>query len=149
MAVLAGETIIAGKIPGERIATTVETSTSGGIGATDTVVSTVTAALVSGRIYRVTFDYAYQVSTNASTDHWFLRIREDNLTGTQLQGRRVHSSTNASAMPDHTEVEYTAASTGNKTFVVTVIRTGGAGLFNMFALADQPAYFYVDYIRGP
>jgi hypothetical protein len=148
VAVLAGETVIAGKAPGERIATDIVTSNSGGIGTTETVIQTVTAALVSGRIYRVTSDFGYQVSTNTSSDHWSIKIREDNLTGTQIQARRCHSSTNSSSMPYHIEVEFTAVSTGNKTFVVTADLSSGAGLFNLVALADQPAYFYVDYIRG-
>jgi hypothetical protein len=148
VAVLAGETIIAGKVPGERIATDIVTSNSGGIGSTETVIQTVTAALVSGRTYRVTSDFGYQVSTVGAGDDWSIKIREDNLTGTQIQARRAHANNTASSMPFHIEVEYTAVSTGNKTFVVTADLSGGAGLINLIALADQPAYFYVDYIRG-
>lgn len=144
----AGQQLVAGRIPGERIATASRTSASSAIGGTETQIDSITAALVSGRTYRVTWDVSYTVSATASTDHFFARIREDNTSGTQLQGCRLSATTTAQSYRQHVECEYTAVATGNKTFSLTFIRTAGAGTVTSHAAATNPTYAYVDYIRG-
>ena len=143
----AGYQFVAGHIPGERIATDVDTADSGTFTTTETVVSTVVAALVSGRTYRVRW-YGGCVTTVAA-DIYLGRIREDNVTGTILQERnRQIGTTSASGEPLELEAEFTAVATGNKTFVATGVRNGGTGTLHADATAVRPRYLYVDYIRG-
>lgn len=143
---LAGETIIPGKLPGERIATEIVTSSSATITTTETVIATVVAALVTGRTYRLRFAGAINNSQIASTG--LIRLREDSVSGTQLQVVREHAHTAAQNYPLIVEVEYTAVATGNKTFVATLVRGTGTGDHSLTASASQPTYLYTDYIRG-
>jgi len=145
----AGESVIAGRMPGERIATQIDTADSSGFGTTETVVSTVTAALVTGRTYRVSFRSAFQSDVAADTVN--ARIREDNVTGTQMQLRRCYShiATAGAGFPGDLEAEYVAVATGNKTFVATGQRSSGTGVAIVAeGSATAPRYLYVDYIRG-
>ena len=147
--VSAGFKLRAGRVPGERIATTIRTSTSSNVSGTETAIDSVTAALVSGRTYRVRWTAG--VDADTSGDTVFVRLREDNATGTQLNRLRVdvRLSGGAGTRYDGTiEAEYTATSTGNKTFVGTIILATGTGPCQISASATEPVYLYVDYIRG-
>ena len=146
MAATAGLRAEAGRIPGERIATTVETSDSTTFTTAETQVSSVTAPVVSGRIYRVRFAGGWQ--STVADDTVSVRIREDTSSGTQLLLRvvdvfRTGSFTAAPAL----EVEYTADATEDKVFVLTAQRLTGSGTINLDAAASGPSYLYVDYIR--
>jgi hypothetical protein len=144
----AGETIIAGRVPGERIATTTATADSSTFTTTETTVMSVTAALVTGRTYRVRFYGRF--NSSVSTDRVVARFREDNSSGTEIATTDT-PLTNYSGTFGHAieiEIEYTASATGNKTFVVTGERGAGSGNCNLEAATTRPAYLYVDYIRG-
>jgi len=131
-------------VSGQRLATTVSTTDSGAITTTETVVMSVTAPLVSGAIYRIRSHCAFQGSV--TTDQHLARIREDTVSGTVLQQRRLGVPTTVTFYPLSIEVEFTAVSTASKTFVLTFQRTSGTG--NVFFIAvGGPAYFYADYIR--
>jgi hypothetical protein len=144
--VLAGETIIAGKVPGERIATmTPRTGNSDAIGTTETVVDTVVAPVVEGRIYKVTWDGRLNPST-AGNDG-VVSIREDTVGGNSLQGVAVDLPISARTPRLNLEVEYEADATEDKTFVATLDLVSGTGTITATAAATQPTYFYVDYIR--
>ena len=142
----AGQKLVAGRIPGERIDTSIRTVGSASVTTTETEIDTVTAALVSGRTYKITWDFAFTHSV--ATDQFFARIREDDDTGTQLQGFRLSNTDTSSSHPCHREAEYTAVSTGNKTFVGTFVRTAGSGNISSLGASTNPQYLYVDYIRG-
>lgn len=145
----AGESVIAGRMPGERIATQIDTADTATFTTTETTVSSVTAALVTGRTYRVSFRGTMQ--SDVAGDLINARIREDNSTGNQLQLRREQSTTaTAGSGPSFDqEAEYTAVATGNKTFVATGVRAaGGTGNITCEGAVTQPRYLYVDYIRG-
>lgn len=148
MAVFAGQSAIAGKMPGERIATDIDVSDSATFTTTETTVQSVTADLVSGRIYGIHF-YGH-ANSSVGTDHVVFRIREDNSTGTELQSDvvGVDGSTTLGTKSE-LYAEYTAVATGSKTFVVAGIRTA-ASTGNCFleAGSNRPSYLYVDYIRG-
>jgi hypothetical protein len=142
---LAGETIIAGKVPGERVATDIETTDSTpGITTTEAVVHTVVAPVVNGRTYRVRWHG--DLASSAAADVFFVKIREDSLTGNTLDFRRYYSP-GANNFPYSTEVEYTADATEDKTFVLTLVRSSGSGSGRLDAGTLNPAFFYVDYIR--
>jgi hypothetical protein len=143
---LAGETIIAAKVPGERIATAIETANSGNVTTTETVIMTVVAPVVISRIYRVTFWGL--IDTSVANDRVRVRIREDSVTGNTLQisSNVLTDAVIAEASP--TEAEYTADATEDKTFVATLLRVSGSGNEILAAASTNPAYLYVDYIRG-
>lgn len=145
----AGQQLVAGRIPGERIMTNTRTSNSGNVTTTETTIDSVTAALVVGRTYRVRWTAA--VDSSVAGDTAFVRLREDSVSGSQLQIMRVHLPTTGGAgthWPATIEAEYTALATGNKTFVGTLVRVTGTGDIIVEAAATSPVYLYVDYIRG-
>ena len=143
---LAGDTIIAGKIPGERVGGTKATASSAAITTTETVVITAVAPVVVGRRYKVVADFGFAVSV--VTDSFLARIREDTVAGVEIQGRRVHAPSTVSPHNGHFETEYTADATEDKTFVLTLVRTAGTGTITMAASATSPAFLHVDYIDG-
>jgi hypothetical protein len=129
---------------------TPRTSTPALVTTTETVQDTVTADLVAGRTYKIT--YKSGIISSVAADSAFLRIREDNLAGNQLQLERVYSPLTGGGGSRWTadlEAEFTAVSTGTKTFVGTLIRATGTGNITSPAGAQQPTYFYVDYVRTP
>jgi hypothetical protein len=146
VAAVAGQVATAGRVPGERIATTTVTSDSSTFTTTETEVASVTAALVSGRTYRVR--YAARFASTVAADWLMASVREDSTTGTRLTEDNVISEQSATAgWPVAGEAEYTAASTGDKTFVLTGIRATGTGTCRLEAATTRPTYLYVDYIR--
>ena len=143
-----GQQILAGRIPGERLATSIRTANSAGITTVDTVTDTVTAPLVAGRLYLVKA-YLLGRSTVANDTH-VSRIREDALGGTQLLSARFQIFTTGTAT-NHVailEVHYLAVATADKTFVSTTIRGSGAGTITMVAGVSDPAYMCVEYVSG-
>jgi hypothetical protein len=134
-------------VPGERIATTTVTSDSSTFTTTETEVASVTAALVSGRTYRVR--YMARFGSTVAGDWLMASIREDDTSGTVLtQDNVILEQSAVSGWPLTVEVEYTAGSTGDKTFILTGDRVGGTGTCRLEAAATRPTYLYVDYIRG-
>ena len=141
----AGFQLVAGRIPGERIATTEVTANSSAITTTETSVMSVTAAVVSGRTYRVTADFGYTLST--ATDSFDVRIRQDSAVGTQEQRKVLVPGTIKSFQPGRMESEFTAGASENKTFHLTFDRDAGAGSMTLQAAGSAPSYMYVDFIR--
>lgn len=143
----AGLQLVAGRIPGERIATNIRTGDSSTFTTTETTVDSVTAALVSGRTYRVR--WTVQWASSVANDDVAGRIREDNSTGTELAFGKVRSlDASSTGWSGWVEGEYTAVSTGNKTFVWTGVRFAGTGNCRAEAATTRPIYLYVDYISG-
>lgn len=143
----AGRTADAGRIPGQRIETEIETSDSSTFTDTETSVMSVTASLVSGRTYRVRFHGSFQSTNNG--DEVAARIREDDASGTEKNSDvRTLDHGNSLGHKITIEAEHTAASTGDQTFVVTGTRATGSGNLHLEAQSNRPAYLYVDYIRG-
>lgn len=128
-----------------RLATTIRTSNTSTFTA-ETSINTVTASLVSGKTYRVSWRIGG--TSSVANDVIRYRLREDNLTGTQLQLRNAIVPVATSAWPCQLEAEFTAASTGSKTFAGTAQRVIGTGNITCTGSAIEPAYLYVDYIRG-
>lgn len=108
----------------------------------ETVWATWTASVISGQTYEI--EAMYSVKTSVAGDGSLERIREDSLTGNQLQGVTVPlPGTISGGNPAYIRAEYTAASTGTKTFVLTAIRNGGTGVHNLQASSSSPATFRV------
>lgn len=130
----------------QRITTEIIDSNSGMFTTTAVQVASITAPLISGLTYRVTFDGAFD--TTVTGDIVRARIFEDNTSGTQLQVRDTASMNAAGLVTGlRMEVEFEAVSTGNKTFVVTGERDAGSGNIILSAHSTFPTYLYVDYIR--
>lgn len=146
-----GQKLTANRVPGERIAemSPARTTNSGNITTTEAVIDSVTAALVAGRKYRVVWTPGVLSSTAADTA--FVRLREDSLTGTQMNILRVSLPATGGAgsrFPATIEAPYVAAATGSKTFVGTLVRASGAGNITVQAASTYPVELYVEYISG-
>lgn len=127
----------------QRLATTTRTSNTSTFTA-ETVTDTVSADLVLGRLYKVV---AYQlIASSVANDSVNVRLREDNLTGTQMQAIRVEVPITSTVFLAYVEAHYTAAATGSKTFVCTGVRASGTGNISHNASSTQPNYLYVDYV---
>lgn len=142
----AGFQLVAGRIPGERIATATETSDSSGFTA-ETSIATVTAALVTGRTYRVRV--VTKIVSTVAADTAIVRVRENDASGNILTHALMETtSTSGFGWPIVQEAEYTAVSSADKTFAVTAARNSGTGNVRREASSNGPTYLYVDYIRG-
>jgi hypothetical protein len=125
---------------------TPRTSTSSGIVGTEAVIDTVVVPVVAGRTYAVVWDSCWQAS--AVSGQIRCRIREDNLTGNQLQLRQLHAPLVATQSEgQRVMAEYTADATEDKTFVLTAVRQSGTATWTSVAGSDNPSYFYADYIE--
>jgi hypothetical protein len=117
-------------VPWSLIATRVYTNeivaNSATYGATEVVLYTVTAFLTGGQTYAV--EAILKVAIDVASDVSFIRIREDTLTGNQLEGANSQTgSTNGNGFPVVAITEYTPSADGNKVFVITGQRASGTG----------------------
>lgn len=136
------------RIPGERIATEIITSDSSTTDdGNELQVASITAAVVSGRTYRVKICGA--IGSDTAGDRTQIHIREDNTSGNLIQNQNVYViDTSSFGSQFCIEAEYTADATEGKTFVVTLELNNGTGPVHLEAASTRPAYLYVDYIRG-
>lgn len=137
----------AGGLVSSRVGTTVRDTDTSTFTA-QTLINTVTANLVTGRVYRVTWDFRWTSGTAGDTV--FARLRDTNLVGAQLQNSRIDGRlTNGagSGWGGRIETEYTAVATGAKTFAATLALATGTGSVSVIAAADRASYLYVDFIR--
>lgn len=145
-----GQKLTGNRVPGERITEmTPRTSSSGNFTTTEGVVDSVTAALVAGRKYEVT--WATAVLSSVAADTAFVRLREDSLAGTQMNIMRISIPATGGAgsrFPARITAPYTATTTGNKTFVGTLVRASGTGNITVQAAATYPVEMWVTYISG-
>lgn len=143
----AGFQLLAGRIPGERIATTVAEADSSSFTTTETEIDTVTAPLVDGRTYRIRWGGA--VATTVANTTVLVRLREDDTAGATHQQRNFYIPITSSAgIGMDVEVEFTAATTGDQVFALTGLRNGGTGTLTGTGAAGRPRYLYVEYISG-
>jgi len=131
-----------GPYPGQRIATTKATTDSPST-TTEIVVDSVTAPLVAGRTYMVSYMATVQgVAGDAARSF----LRENNLAGAELWNARVHiAGTGSQGWPLWMTCEYTAVSTASKTFVATLTRGFGSESVMALGAANRPRFLYVDF----
>jgi hypothetical protein len=145
----AGQQLVAGRIPGERIATTVATSDSATFTTTATTVLTVVAPLVTGRRYAV-WTYV-RFDSSVDNDDVQASIKEDSSSGTTIAtivGELVADNQAGAGMPFYIYGEFDAVATGDKTFVVTGQRNAGTGNVKMESAVGRASYLAVEYISG-
>lgn len=113
-------------------------------GATEASITTVVATLESGDKYKIWF--TGRISTDVAADASNLRIREDNLTGTQLQLHQVYlPTTTGNGWGTYFYAEYTAVSSASKTFALTAQRSIGTGTAHRIrAATNAPGYLAVE-----
>lgn len=149
MTVSAGDVILASDINNlvERKGTSLITADTTTWNATETVTTTTAATLVSGLRYKVWF--TGRISTDVAADAANMRIREDNLTGTQLGFGQVYlPTTTANGWFFYLYAEYTAVSSASKTFALTGQRSIGTGTAHRVrASASAPAWFNIERIQ--
>lgn len=145
----AGFQVLAGRIPGERIATSVITSDSATFTTTETEVATVTASLVSGRTYQIVTDLG--IGSSVANDSVRCFLHEDTLGGQTLDQTVVGTDVTTGGTRKvicHLESEFTASSSGDKTFVIGAERINGSGNCQLIAASNRPTYVKVHYVSG-
>jgi hypothetical protein len=143
----AGDIIYASDV-NRRLATTTAIVDTGTVTTVETVAHSVTASLISGKTYTVR--WVTGVLSDVAGDSLFLRIREDSVSGTIKALVRADSRLTGGAgtrWPAIVEAEYTAAATGDKTFVGTYVRATGTGNVKVASAATLPSYLYVELNR--
>lgn len=120
------------------------TSSSATITTVETVTDTITVALVSGQAYEV--EYNGLVQSSVAADVALFNLKEDSLSGTRMCDGRVTCSTAGAGKTflAHLRAVYTAIATGNKTFVVTLVRDSGSGNLTRAAASSDPALLSVE-----
>ena len=107
----------------------------------ETICDTVTAILTSGQTYGI-FWYA-QIQSTVAGDAAGIKIREDSVAGTQMVSQRIELADSGAGYPVAQYAEYTAASSGSKTFVGTAVRSVGTGNLTAAGSATQQANIFV------
>lgn len=146
---VAGQRLVAGRIPGERIETVKITSNSAETSGAEIQIASITAFLRSGCIYKIVLDTAVTGDASGGTDQrGQFSIYEDTPSGNMLaRGVAPILAASINGYRVHIETEYTAVADGDKTFVVTLDVFGG-GTASMAASQTAPTFLYIDYIRG-
>jgi hypothetical protein len=142
MPVAGGDTVMASDY-GYRVTTPV-IANGALITTVEAVVATVTASLVSGRRYKIVSKN--RGGSTVANDTILMRLREDNLTGTELDVGRIFCPDldGAAHGPCYLEAEYLALATAAKSFVLCATRRTGTGNINLRAGATSPALLYVE-----
>jgi hypothetical protein len=128
-----------------RKGTTVRTTDSANV-TSEAIIDSVTASLITGKIYKITWHGRFQSSV--AGDDALFRIREDSLTGTEIASVAEDLTVIGRQARSTIEVEFTAVATASKTFKATLERLAGTGGLHGDAAVAGPTYFYVDYVRG-
>lgn len=145
MTVFAGDVISATDV-NRRVGTTTGLSDSSATsGTTELSIDQVTAFLIAGRRYTITWDTQWLGTVAA--DVFFLLIRE----GSGIAGNQLDFTTvKVGAATITTEaailmVDYTASATGSQTFTATFRRSSGTGTLTAKASSTQPRTLKAEY----
>jgi hypothetical protein len=132
-----------------RVGTTKLTADSSTWSGTEFEATTVSGTLVSGKRYVIAF--RGRISSDVAADSDNLRIREDNLTGTQLMLGQVYLPTNSgNGYMVNVYAEYTAVASGSKTFSFTGNRSIGTGTTHRIrGSATAPSWMTIELINEP
>jgi hypothetical protein len=143
----AGDRLVAGRIPGERIATIAIVTDSAAFTTTQVSVGAIVAPLIAGQTYLLRAVTKWESDTQ--DDRIIARLREDTVSGTIMQSDNIRIQvTSTIGWGAMLEAPYTATVTGNKTFHLTGQRGGGSGTCFLGAAATRPVLLYVNYTQG-
>lgn len=150
MASSAGQLLVAGRIPGEEIGATENTSDSSSI-SSEAVVMTLTVPLVSGRTYWIWANPGFNAT--ASGNHVRAQLREDSISGTVMDSDTKQIEAVSSPSTRKTVFvlasKYTASASANKTFVVTAeVVSGASGTVVLEGASTRKSYLRCLYNNG-
>lgn len=115
------------------------TSDSGTITTTNTTTITLVAFLEAGSTYQL--DSYARISSSVAADTAITRIMLTSTAGTVIVAGQVGiPTTSGVGYSNSLHTEYTAAATGNQTFVFTVVRNVGTGNIIHRASATEPGW---------
>lgn len=115
------------------------TSDSASITTTETTTLSLVVYLEAGKTYELT-SYA-RMTTTVANDVAHCRIRLTSTAGSELGLSGIGiPTTNTNGFPAIVLTEYTAVSTGNQTFVHTVVRSSGSGNIQHRGASNQPGW---------
>jgi hypothetical protein len=114
----------------------------------EVVAASVTIAAVAGQKYKLWF--SGRISTDVAGDAANMRIREDSVSGNQVQLGQVYlPTTTGNGWSTYLYAEWTAAASGSKTFVVTGQRSLGTGVAHRIrATSNSPGFFVAEKVIG-
>jgi hypothetical protein len=121
--------------------TSTATSSTSTFTTTETLTDTITVTLVSGETYLVEHSAIWNSST--AGDYVAIRLREDNASGTVLNGVDLYLQATARYPSAHVRAYYTAVASGSKTLVVTGQRAAGSGNVMRAASSANPSVLSV------
>lgn len=121
-------------------------TTSSGTFTSETIVDTVTFSQVNGHTYHI--GWSCQVQSSVAGDATGAKIREDNVSGTVLTNQRTELADSGAGYGVTQFATYTAAATGSKTIVGTLVRSVGTGNITAAAGVAQQAVLHVDDISA-
>lgn len=107
----------------------------------ETVVDTITANLIAGKTYEVTYNGLFQSSVAADVVN--INLREDSISGTRMCDGRASMVTANKTFLMACRAIYVAVSTGSKTFVLTGTRDSGTGNITRAAASNDPSLMTV------
>lgn len=142
----AGEKIRVGRIPGELVGRQIETADSAGFTSTETVLITLTVPVIDARIYDVEGKLRVQSAAASINEGCQLRLREDSVTGNELDRVLVTIATTAGTVGYGANLfaQYTSDATEDKTFVITGVKIAAAtGAQRMEASGATPGILSV------
>jgi hypothetical protein len=108
-------------------------------------VDTLTAPLIDGRTYKITWHGGYSGDTVG--DGCMVVVLEGS-GGTALSINRFFVTSTAALEMAYVSFEYTAAADGDQDFVVQISRSPGTGDVYLRGGTAYERYFYCDYISG-
>lgn len=109
-------------------------------GTTEYLVDTVTADVVAGAVYKLTWTLAF--TGTVTDDRFFLILREGTtVAGTQLQFKTVEINNQFDAI---VQTYWQAGSSGSQSFVATARRNSGTGTLTVSGSATAPRHFSVE-----
>ncbi|BAL87290.1 hypothetical protein AMIS_20700 [Actinoplanes missouriensis 431] len=117
----------------------------------ETSVLTVAGVLVAGWTYAIVADVRLSISTGTfpvnETNQ--LRIREDGVSGTQLNiGQYAILSNSGVGFTCRIHAEYTAVASGSKTFALTSQRNSGSANHQVRGSAAAPGFLFIELLSS-
>jgi hypothetical protein len=107
-------------------------TTSSTAASAETVAQTVTASVVIGEVYEITWHG--NLNSTASGDEAVINIRTGTTTGgTQLDSTTVYLPNSSRVYPGRLYAEWTASATGAASFCLTTARAAGSGNVKRYA----------------
>lgn len=131
-----GELIRAGDF--SRVAYVTEAADSSTITTSETVVGTMTFTQVSGGIYST--EWHLKVVQSVAGDYFLFSVREDSVSGTVLDTWAFTTGTTSYGLMFSYYIDYTAAASGGKTIVGTLVRGSGTGNVTRSAKSNYQIY---------